>query len=213
MDQESNPPPGEGEPTPPPPTYTPPPPPGASAPPPPPAYAPPPPPPQYPLPPQNQYGGYAPAPAPGLGSGMSMQPAGFWIRVAAYIIDSVILSVVSFVIGFVLGLGAGISGGGNASSTATSTISAVAQGIAGLITIGYFIYLWSTGQTLGMRILNLRVIDANTGGQLSLGKAALRYLGLLISFLVCFVGVIWVAFDGRKQGWHDKIAGTLVVHA
>ncbi|TMD53937.1 MAG: RDD family protein [Chloroflexi bacterium] len=51
---------------------------------------------------------------------MSMQPAGFWIRVAAYIIDSVILSVVSFVIGFVLGLGAGISGGGNASSTATS---------------------------------------------------------------------------------------------
>ena len=212
MDQESNPPPGEGEPTPPPPTYTPPPPPGASAPPPPPAYAPPPPPPpQYPLPPQNQYGGYAPA--PGLGSGMSMQPAGFWIRVAAYIIDSVILSVVSFVIGFVLGLGAGISGGGNASSTATSTISAVAQGIAGLITIGYFIYLWSTGQTLGMRILNLRVIDASTGGQLSLGKAALRYLGLLISFLVCFIGVIWVAFDGRKQGWHDKIAGTMVVHA
>ena len=142
-----------------------------------------------------------------------MQPAGFWIRVAAYIIDSVILSVVSFVIGFVLGLGAGISGGGNASSTATSTVSAVAQGIAGLITIGYFIYLWSTGQTLGMRILNLRVIDANTGGQLSLGKAALRYLGLLISFLVCFIGVIWVAFDGRKQGWHDKIAGTMVVHA
>ena len=144
---------------------------------------------------------------------MSMQPAGFWIRVGAYLIDNVLLSVVSFVIGFVLGLGAGVSSGGNPSNTATTTVSVVAQSIAGLITIGYFIYLWSTGQTLGMRVLNLRVIDANTGGKPSLGKSALRYLGLVVSLLVCFIGVIWVAFDGRKQGWHDKIAGTLVVHA
>jgi uncharacterized RDD family membrane protein YckC len=43
------------------------------------------------------------------------------------------------------------------------------------------------------------------------GKAVLRYIGLFISFIVCFVGVIWVAFDARKQGWMDKIAGTLVL--
>jgi len=144
---------------------------------------------------------------------MSMQPAGFWIRVGAYLIDFVILTVVSFIIGFALGLAIGLTSGGNTSSTAANAVSGVAQGIAGLITIGYFIYLWSTGQTLGMRVVNLKVIDANTGGRISLGKAALRYLGLVISFFVCFIGVIWVAFDGRKQGWHDKIAGTLVVHA
>jgi uncharacterized RDD family membrane protein YckC len=41
--------------------------------------------------------------------------------------------------------------------------------------------------------------------------ALLRYVGLVISFAVILLGVIWVAFDGRKQGWHDKIASTLVV--
>jgi uncharacterized RDD family membrane protein YckC len=42
-------------------------------------------------------------------------------------------------------------------------------------------------------------------------QGLLRYVGLIISFLVIFIGVIWVAFDPNKQGWHDKIAGTYVV--
>ena len=32
----------------------------------------------------------------------------------------------------------------------------------------------------------------------------------VVSFFVCFIGVIWVAIDGQKQGWHDKVAGTYV---
>jgi uncharacterized RDD family membrane protein YckC len=64
---------------------------------------------------------------------------------------------------------------------------------------------------LGQRIFKLRVVDANTGQPIGLGKAVVRWLGLLVSFVVCFVGVIWVAFDARKQGWMDKIAGTLVL--
>jgi uncharacterized RDD family membrane protein YckC len=59
----------------------------------------------------------------------------------------------------------------------------------------------------------MRVVDANTGAPIGFGKAALRALGLYISFLVCFIGVIWVAFDARKQGWMDKIGGTVVVRA
>jgi len=66
------------------------------------------------------------------------------------------------------------------------------------------------GSHPGQRIFGLKVVDANTGQRIDLGKAALRWIGLLISFLVCFVGVIWVAFDARKQGWMDKIAGTVV---
>jgi uncharacterized RDD family membrane protein YckC len=41
--------------------------------------------------------------------------------------------------------------------------------------------------------------------------ALIRYVGLIISCLVIFIGVIWAAFDANKQGWHDKIAGTYVV--
>jgi uncharacterized RDD family membrane protein YckC len=67
------------------------------------------------------------------------------------------------------------------------------------------------GGSLGQRLLGMRVVDATTGQPIGFGKAAVRWLGLILSFVVCFIGVIWVAFDGRKQGWMDKIAGTVVV--
>jgi uncharacterized RDD family membrane protein YckC len=81
-----------------------------------------------------------------------------------------------------------------------------------VIGIAYFAGLWTYwGATVGQRVLRLRVVDANTGQPIGVGKALLRWLGLFISFIVCFIGVIWVAFDARKQGWHDKIASTVVV--
>jgi len=55
------------------------------------------------------------------------------------------------------------------------------------------------------------VVDANTGGGISVGRALLRYIGILIGTWVLFIGLIWVAFDARKQGWHDKMASTFVV--
>jgi uncharacterized RDD family membrane protein YckC len=76
----------------------------------------------------------------------------------------------------------------------------------------YFTLLWSyMGASIGQRLLGLHVLDATTGQPITFGKAALRWLGLVISFAVCAIGVIWVAFDSRKQGWMDKIAGTVVV--
>jgi uncharacterized RDD family membrane protein YckC len=59
-------------------------------------------------------------------------------------------------------------------------------------------------------LLKLKVIRT-TGRNLSFGCAFLRFIGYLISGIVLFLGFIWAAFDGRKQGWHDKLAGTLVV--
>jgi uncharacterized RDD family membrane protein YckC len=43
--------------------------------------------------------------------------------------------------------------------------------------------------------------------------AIIRYVGLILAFLCLLIGIIWVAFDANKQGWHDKIAGTYVVKA
>ena len=50
------------------------------------------------------------------------------------------------------------------------------------------------------------------GTPITLGTAIVRWIGLVISFVVILLGVIWVGFDPRKQGWHDKMAGTIVVH-
>ena len=54
-------------------------------------------------------------------------------------------------------------------------------------------------------------MDAETGEAMSLGQSVVRYLGYFVAALPLCLGLIWVAFDPRKQGWHDKIAGTVVV--
>lgn len=125
-----------------------------------------------------------------------LRPAGFWIRVVAYLIDAVILAVINTVINLIL------------RDSATSAGSLINF----LIDLAYFTYFWSQrGQTLGMMVLNLRVIRTD-GSQLTVGRAIGRYFALILSFLIIFIGVIMVAFDSRKQGLHDKLADTLVVH-
>lgn len=139
---------------------------------------------------------------------------GFWIRLVAYIIDGIIVSIPTFVIAFIIGLAVGISSAsGNSQSTSAATTGASLLGdLVGLvISIAYFSYFWSVGATLGQRLFKLRVVDADTGAPIGLGRALLRYVGLVISSIVCYIGLIWAAFDSRKQGWHDKIANTVVL--
>jgi uncharacterized RDD family membrane protein YckC len=81
-----------------------------------------------------------------------------------------------------------------------------------LLGIRYFCYFWSEqggGQTLGMRVLNIKVVRTD-GSSLTLLQAFISYLGLVASIACLFIGAIWAAFDANKQGWHDKIASTYV---
>lgn len=122
---------------------------------------------------------------------------GFLIRVVATVIDGVLVGIVSQVLSSVLGAG----GAGS--------------GLSFLLGLAYYLYFWSSyghGQTLGKRALSIRVVKTD-GSELTLVDALIRYVGLLLSFLCLFIGVIWVAFDPNKQGWHDKIAKTYVVKA
>lgn len=134
-----------------------------------------------------------PAAAPMVG-----EKVGFLPRALALIIDWVLLAIVGAIIGTILG-------GDPTSSSGINTILGLA----------YFLYFWSSygnGQTLGMRVLNMRVVKTD-GSQLDLVGALIRYVGLIVSFVVIFLGVLWVLFDAQKQGWHDKIANTYVVKA
>jgi len=157
------------------------------------------------------YSGYVPpvyTRQPGYG--------GFWIRLVALIIDDIVIAIPLFVLGFFFGVAEAIgsgAGSGNQQATgaATTGASLLLDLVAFVIGAGYFIYFWSTGSTLGMRLFNLRVVDANTGTPIGPGRALARYLGFIVSALVCYIGFIWAAFDSRKQGWHDKIANTVVI--
>jgi uncharacterized RDD family membrane protein YckC len=69
------------------------------------------------------------------------------------------------------------------------------------------------GQSLGQRLIGIRVVRED-GVPLTYKTAALRHLvGYPLSILAGGLGVVWMLFDARQQGWHDKLAGTLVVKA
>jgi len=143
-----------------------------------------------------------------MGFTTQVRYGGFWIRVVAYIIDGIILGIIGAIVLAILGVN--VSDPNVAQNGRYQGASAFNL----LVSFIYFAGLWTVmGGSLGQRIFGMRVVDANSGAPIGFGKAALRWLGLIISFAVCFIGVIWVAFDARKQGWMDKIAGTVVVRA
>lgn len=151
----------------------------------------------------------------------SIEYVGFWIRVSAAIIDVIILGIIGGIIQLVIvfsGLfGAGLLSQepGEPSAAAgtliiVTTLAMILVIIA--IQIAYFVGLTGAyGATVGKMILGLKVVDTN-GQKIGFGKVALREIvGKWISGLVLGLGYLWVAFDEKKQGWHDKIAGTVVV--
>ena len=124
---------------------------------------------------------------------------GFLTRTLAFIVDAILLGVVNGLLTSVL-FGGDIGRG---------------QGLGTILGLAYYVYFWSSaggGQTLGMKALGVRVVKTD-GSALTVTGAIIRYIGLLIAFFCLLIGVIWVAFDANKQGWHDKIAGTYVVKA
>ena len=74
------------------------------------------------------------------------------------------------------------------------------------------ILLWKYYQaTPGKMIFKATIVDAKTGGKPSLRQLIIRYLGYIISTIPLGLGIFWVAFDKKKQGFHDKLANTVVV--
>jgi len=146
--------------------------------------------------------------------------AGFWRRLIAYSIDGFIISMVFIILMFISGIAffSGIISSG--SNTWISEIndpermlsfSLMFWFFSTLINIAYFTYFHgSTGRTPGKMLIGLQVVSVD-GSPISFGTAFLRSVGYLVSSLVFCLGFIWIGFDKKKQGWHDKIAGTVVI--
>ncbi|NQZ12691.1 MAG: RDD family protein [Algicola sp.] len=80
-----------------------------------------------------------------------------------------------------------------------------------LLPIVVMIFWRYRSATPGKMILSVVIIDAKSGGRLSTGQVLLRYLGYYIGAIPLALGFFMVGWDKKKQGLHDKIAGTLVV--
>jgi len=144
-----------------------------------------------------------PAPAPGdaWAPRAQVEPApgvvfgGFWIRFVAFYVDAILVESIVMLL-----------------------VLAFIPSIAGVLLVSmivmpaYCIGFWATtGQTIGMKLFGLRVVRNSDGGRLGFGGAVLRLAGFSIACLPLYLGLIWVAFDARKRGWHDLIAGSVVI--
>lgn len=135
--------------------------------------------------------------------------AGFWVRVGATIVDTLLLLLL-IIPSLVAIYGWGYFDAeqtGFVAGPADFLISWVAPAIAAIV-------FWKYRQaTPGKMLLSIRIVDARTGNPPSTGQCVGRYLAYFASIIPLALGLIWVAFDKRKQGWHDKLAGTVVIRA
>ncbi|MFA9200728.1 MAG: RDD family protein [Cypionkella sp.] len=140
---------------------------------------------------------------------------GFWIRVAAYLIDAILLGAVGGVIGMLLGVGfLGAAGADPADANALAGTQLVVNLISIVLGWLYFALMESSARqaTVGKMALGLTVTDLD-GGRIGFGRATGRYFAKWISAIIIGIGFIMVAFTERKQGLHDLIASTLVLKA
>lgn len=133
---------------------------------------------------------------------------GFWKRVGASVIDTIALLAVLLPMLYALYGSAAFSGNPEQSSGTMGTLLQVV--LPALAVILFWKY---RGATPGKMLISARVVDADTLGPISTGQAIGRYLAYFLSTFLLMLGFIWVAFDKRKQGWHDKLAHTVVIEA
>jgi uncharacterized RDD family membrane protein YckC len=151
--------------------------------------------------------------------------AGFASRLMAFIVDVVLVSllfvsttwiisvtVTTLRIGSYLGISLNSIPGASAAADIVTSPAFVAL-VTMLFIMAYHVFFWLfAGQTPGKALLGLRVVSMN-GERLRPWRAVLRYLGYYLSALALFSGFAWVLLDDRRQAWHDKLAGTVVLYA
>jgi len=144
----------------------------------------------------------APEMEPGPAPGVAFASPGS--RLVAYIVDVIVTIAVSIVLGIV----------GVALVFVLPILSIIPFLAIFIVSFVYFPYYWQrSGQTPGMRMMNIKVVRDSDGGPLSWGSAILRLIGYWVSGFVFYIGYIWIFIDKRKRGWHDLIAGTVVIES
>ena len=174
--------------------------------------------PQQPPMPPNQPQAPAPppmswqAPEPELGPAPGVRFASPGARLLAYIVDTILIGVVFFVL-FVAFTGLAIGTASDAEPSAGAIGGfLLLMLLAIVVSLAYFPWFWwRGGQTPGMKVFRIRVVRDADGGPVSGTAAVLRLLGYWVNQVVFYIGFIWILIDKRRRGWHDLIAGTVVI--
>jgi uncharacterized RDD family membrane protein YckC len=133
-------------------------------------------------------------------AGGGVQLAGFGIRVLAQLIDLFWMVPLAILLSLVGGF---LNGG---------ELSLGGEVMADVVLALVVLLFWAERQgTPGKLVLGLRIVDVETGGTPRLSRLLLRYVGYIVAAIPLGLGYLWVIWDRNRQGWHDRMAGTLVV--
>lgn len=141
--------------------------------------------------------------------------AGFVSRFSAFVIDRAIIGAIAalcvgainyvlnaFRINVLLGF----------TVLSPGTLALTGAGIALVLSLTYDIGFWMlAGQTPGKRLMGVRILRMD-GGRIRIGNAVRREIGYWLSAIL-FLGYLWILIDNQRQGFHDMLAGTMVVYS
>jgi uncharacterized RDD family membrane protein YckC len=148
-------------------------------------------------------------PAPAVSAPPREALAGFWSRLGAAFLDWLLVGILAAAVGALFGVEA------PGPTAANGSDFQPAPGPFVLVALVYFTYFHATsaGQSIGNRILGIRVLDAATGRSLPYARAFVRALVSNLSALALFLGYFWMLWEPRKRTWHDIVADSLVVRS
>ena len=132
--------------------------------------------------------------------------AGFWLRFFASIIDCVWYIFLLMPLPIIYGFDRYLNSGPFSYLGVWHILLEV------ILPIALVILLWLRfSATPGKMFLKLKIVDIKTSGPISFRQAIIRYIGYVPSIYCLLLGILWIAFDKRKQCWHDKLASTAVI--
>lgn len=150
---------------------------------------------------------------------------GFWMRVVAGLIDIVILVLIaglllywaygsSYFTSLLDAYLAALLGGPTAAAASRPMFVGLADVMINVVfPILLFLVFWRFGgATPGKMLISAKIVDAKTLGDPVAWQLLVRFLVLVVSVIPLGIVLIWVAFDRRKQGLHDKLARTVVIY-
>ena len=169
------------------------------------------------------YGGPPPGYTPyGSGAAAPSNYASFGARLGALLIDGLVGAIFSIPgdIAFFAGprhlTACTVNGEANLCRVPTAATFGLAI-LLWLIGSIAFLVLYckkvSAGQSWGQGVTGIRIVDANSGQNLSPGRVFGRQVARIVSGFCCYLGYLWMLWDGKKQTWHDKIVSTIVIKA
>lgn len=144
---------------------------------------------------------------------------GFWVRFLAFVLDSIAIMVLLSIVAVFIPASTDFAAIDLTAGTRTRQelldflmTLLPRMGLDALFSALIFLLLWNfIRSSLGKIIFKAYIVDAS-GNKASFGQLFVRYIGYFVSLAFFGLGFIWIAFDNRKQGWHDKMAGTIVVY-